>query len=117
MNENTLTKEAITAMIALRYKEFGKNVDTSSSEWKLFRQEVYRLNELCFKLDNAKYLEVQSEFEDHNFCSDDVSRCSSDSSVFLPQLPNHLRNSQRSLAANAAAAKVASKPTSRFGGV
>jgi hypothetical protein len=80
------SKEDITQYISTTFQNIGADgVNVESQEWKQFRSEVYRLNNICSTLDQRKFEATQQHYNSQ-FCSDDVSRSSADSSIFLPQL-------------------------------
>jgi hypothetical protein len=116
------SKESITKYVDNQFRKFSKGVNTSADDWRRFRHEVYQLNKKCSEFDQTKYKEVQETYHDRLFCGDDISRCSADSSIFMPQLPTHTHrilkpnsgtHHQNKITANTITGKV----PIRFGGV
>ena len=47
---------------------------------------MYQINHKLKVSEQIQFIEVQKEYESNDFCADNISRCSEDSSIFLPQI-------------------------------
>lgn len=100
-NSTHLPKEDITRLVSERFLTFNVNtIDVNTVEWKRFRKDVYKLNQMCSQIDQSKFAAAQQHYQGSQFCGDDVSRTSADSSIFLPQLSTSNRIMKNSAGRN-----------------